>query len=1009
MKKQIIFLCLALMSLCSYAQTTVKGTVTSATDKEPLIGATVQVKSSGAGTITGIDGDYTLANVPANAVLVFSSVGFESQEIRIGTNSIINVVLKESSELLDEVVVIGYGAVKKSDLTSSIATVKGEEITETVTGNAMSALQGKINGVQVTSGGGPGTQPKVLIRGVTTVNGTDPLYVVDGMPVGTNINFLNSNDIESMEVLKDASAAAIYGTRASNGVILITTKKGAAGKTNISFNASAGFQTLSKPHMAGIAEYKEVFNTRYANDGSKSVWKDTGATTNPGGTDWWDQIVNKTALMQNYSLNISGGSDKLIYNLSLGYFRNDSQFDYGYWDKINARLNTEYTFNKYVKMGFDIAPRVESWDDTPNLFSAAMSMDPTTPVFKPEENWVDNEFNNYQRSYNNQEWNPAGSLARQNSHSREMGAIVNTYLQINPIQKLTLRTQVGVNAHFRRTDKFTPEFYIDALEQSTLNNVSREMQEWLDWNWTNTATYADTFAEKHNINVMGGFTAERFAEFQTRASRDDVPNNMDLMQEVNAGTQNQKAEGRTAYNTLVSYLGRVMYNYDNRYYLTASIRADGSSRFPKGSKYALFPSVSASWRVISESFMQDQEVLNNLKLRGGWGRVGNQNIGNNATLTLLGQSDYVFGQMPGRTPGTMVSSVGNNNLKWETVEDWNVGLDMSFLNSRLDVIFEYFQKKSVDMLYQKQNVFAIGYPDWNSTVWMNIGSMKASGWELSLNWRDKVSDFRYNVGLNLSAVKNKAIKFSGDGPIQTGGFNGDQIIRNEDGGLISRFYGYVAEGVFQNWSEVYSHTNENGKLVQGKAQPGDIRFKDLNHDGILDENDKTWIGNPYPDLMVGLNLGMSYKNLDFTANFYGTVGNDIFNKTKGMYSGVSGQNVWAGTLQEAWHGEGTSTDIPRLSYNDLNQNYSRVSSFFVEDGSYLRCKLLQVGYTLPKKLLRDTELRLSFSAQNPFTITGYSGMDPERPQMSNSVIESGIDGIAYPNPRTFLFGIDLKF
>lgn len=1009
MKKQIIFLCLALMSLCSYAQTTVKGTVTSATDKEPLIGATVQVKSSGAGTITGIDGDYTLANVPANAVLVFSSVGFESQEIKIGMNSVINVVLKESSELLDEVVVIGYGAVKKSDLTSSIATVKGEEITETVTGNAMSALQGKINGVQVTSGGGPGTQPKVLIRGVTTVNGTDPLYVVDGMPVGTNINFLNSNDIESMEVLKDASAAAIYGTRASNGVILITTKKGAAGKTNISFNASAGFQTLSKPHMAGIAEYKEVFNTRYANDGSKSVWKDTGATTNPGGTDWWDQIVNKTALMQNYSLNISGGSDKLIYNLSLGYFRNDSQFDYGYWDKINARLNTEYIFNKYVKMGFDIAPRVESWDDTPNLFSAAMSMDPTTPVFKPEENWVDNEFNNYQRSYNNQEWNPAGSLARQNSHSREMGAIVNTYLQINPIQKLTLRTQVGVNAHFRRTDKFTPEFYIDALEQSTLNNVSREMQEWLDWNWTNTATYADTFAEKHNINVMGGFTAERFAEFQTRASRDDVPNNMDLMQEVNAGTQNQKAEGRTAYNTLVSYLGRVMYNYDNRYYLTASIRADGSSRFPKGSKYALFPSVSASWRVISESFMQDQEVLNNLKLRGGWGRVGNQNIGNNATLTLLGQSDYVFGQMPGRTPGTMVSSVGNNNLKWETVEDWNVGLDMSFLNSRLDVTFEYFQKKSVDMLYQKQNVFAIGYPDWNSTVWMNIGSMKASGWELSLNWRDKVSDFRYNVGLNLSAVKNKAIKFSGDGPIQTGGFNGDQIIRNEDGGLISRFYGYVAEGVFQNWSEVYSHTNENGKLVQGKAQPGDIRFKDLNHDGILDENDKTWIGNPYPDLMVGLNLGMSYKNLDFTANFYGTVGNDIFNKTKGMYSGVSGQNVWAGTLQEAWHGEGTSTDIPRLSYNDLNQNYSRVSSFFVEDGSYLRCKLLQVGYTLPKKLLRDTELRLSFSAQNPFTITGYSGMDPERPQMSNSVIESGIDGIAYPNPRTFLFGIDLKF
>lgn len=950
MKKQILLLCLALTSLCSYAQTiTVKGVVTSASDKEPMIGATVQVKGTGTGTITSIDGDYSLNDVAKDAVLVFSSIGYETQEIKVNGQTVINVVLKDASELLDEVVVIGYGAVKKSDLTSSISTVKGKEITETVTGNAMDALQGKINGVQVTSGGGPGAQPKVLIRGVTTVNGTDPLYVVDGMPVGTNINFLNSNDIESMEVLKDASAAAIYGTRASNGVILITTKKGMAGKTNISFNASAGFQTLSKPKMANAAEYKEVFNTRYTNDGGTSIWNDTGATTNPGGTDWWDEVINKTALVQNYSLNISGGSDKLVYNLSMGYYRNNSQYDYGYWDKINARLNTEYTFNKYVKMGFDIAPRVESWDDTPDLFSAAMSMDPTTPIFKPEDQWVDNEFNNYQRSYNNQEWNPAGSLARQNSHSREMGTIVNTYLQINPIQKLTLRTQFGANAHFRRTDKFTPEFYIDALEQSTLSNVSREMQEWLDWNWTNTATYITTFAEKHNINVMGGFTAERFAEFQSKASRDDVPNNMDQMQEVNAGTQNQKSEGKTAYSTLVSYLGRVMYNYDNRYYLTASIRADGSSRFPKGNKYAIFPSVSASWRIISESFMQDQKIFSNLKLRGGWGRVGNQNIDNDATLTLLGQSDYVFGTAPGRVSGTMVSGVGNNLLKWETVEDWNVGVDMSFLDSRLDMTFEYFQKKSSDMLYQKQNIFAIGYPDWNSTVWMNIGSMKASGWELSLNWHDKVADFRYNVGLNLSAVKNKAVKFSGDGPIQTGGFNSDQIIRNEDGGLISRFYGYVADGIFQNWDEVYAHTNENGKLVQSNAQPGDIRFKDLNHDGVLDENDKTWIGNPYPDLMVGLNLGFSYKNIDFTANFYGTFGNDIFNKTKGLYSGVSGQNVWAGTLQKAWHGEGTSNDIPRLSYNDLNQNYTRVSSFFVEDGSYMRCKLLQVGYTLPKK------------------------------------------------------------
>ena len=588
MKKQILLLCLALISLCGYAQQiTVKGVVTSATDQQPLIGTTVQVKGTGTGTITGIDGDYTLPNVDKNAVLVFSSIGFESQEIAVGGRTTINVVLKEAAELLDEVVVIGYGAVKKSDLTSSIATVKGDEITETVTGNAMDALQGKVNGVQVTSGGGPGATPKVLIRGVTTVNGTNPLYVVDGMPVGDNINFLNSNDIASMEVLKDASAAAIYGTRASNGVILITTKKGKTGKARINWNSSVGFQTVAKPNIAGAAEYKEVFNTRYTNDGLSSIWNDTGATTNPGGTDWWDTVVNKTALVQNHSLSVAGGSEQFVYNFSVGYYRNNSQFDVGYWDKINIRLNTEYTFNKYVKLGVDIAPRVESWDDTPNQFSAAMAMDPTTPVFRPQDQWEDNEYNNYQRSYNNQEWNPAGSIARSNAHSRELGAILNTYLQVNPIEKLTLRTQFGANAHYRRSDSFVPKFNMDPLEKQDLNEITRRNQEWFDWNWTNTATYMDTFAEKHNLNVMAGFTAERFAWYNTQARRDNVPNNLDQMQEVNAGQQGtDEANGETTYNTLVSFLGRVMYNYDNRYYISASLRADGSSRFPKGSKYA---------------------------------------------------------------------------------------------------------------------------------------------------------------------------------------------------------------------------------------------------------------------------------------------------------------------------------------------------------------------------------------------------------------------------------------
>lgn len=714
-------------------------------------------------------------------------------------------------------------------------------------------------------------------------------------------------------------------------------------------------------------------------------------------------------MVQNYALSVSGGTDKLVYNFSLGYYRNDSQFDYGYWDKINIRLNTEYTFNKYVKMGVDIAPRMESWDDTPNQFGSAMSMDPTTPVYRPKEEWDDNEYNRYQRSYNNETWNPVASIARSNANSREMGALINAYLQVNPIQKLTLRTQFGTNARFRRSDSFTPEFRLHEQEQQQLNEVSRQSQEWFDWNWTNTITYADTFAEKHNFNAMAGFTAERYAWYNTKALRRDLPSNDDIMQEVDAGNpDNASAEGTTTFNTMVSFLGRVMYNYANKYYITASLRADGSSRFPAGNKYALFPSASASWRITSEEFMEDQEIFSDLKLRGGWGRVGNQNIANDATLTLLGQSQYYFNDVLAN--GYFISTVGNTNLKWETVEDWNVGVDMAFLENRLGVTFEYFQKKSKDMLYQKQNVLALGYDQLNSQIWMNIGSMNAKGWELGIDWHDQIGkDFTYNVGLNLSSVRNKAIRFSGDGAVYTGGFHGDQIISNIDNALISRFYGYVADGLFQNWEEVYAHTNEHGTLVQPNAQPGDIRFKDLNHDGNLDANDKTWIGNPYPDLMLGFNLGFTYKNIDFAANFYGTIGNDIYNKTKEMYSGTAGQNVWAGTFDKAWHGEGTSNDIPRLSYGDYNQNYSRVSSFYVEDGSYVRCKLLQIGYTFPKSLVGDTGLRISFSAQNPFTITSYSGMDPERPAMDGSVIETGIDNTSYPNPRTFLFGIDLKF
>lgn len=1002
MKKIFLSLCCALLALVTYAQATitVTGTVYGSADAEPLIGATVKVANSQIAVNTDFDGNFKIANVPANGKLEVSYIGYDTQVIDVNNRKVIEITLRETTALLDEVVVIGYGVVKKSDLTSSISTVKSDQITEVMTGNAMDALQGKVNGVQITSGGGPGSNPKVIIRGVTTVNGTNPLYVVDGMPVGDNINFLNTNDIESMEVLKDASASAIYGTRASNGVILITTKKGSIGKTNVSFSASAGFQTIKKPHMADAQEYYDVFQMRYANDERTAPWN--GPTTFDGpGTDWWDEVINKTALIQNYTLGVNGGSEKVNYNISLGYFRNNSQYDVGYWDKMNMRMNLNVNFCEQFKMGIDLAPTIESWTNTPNLFSAAMGDDPTTPVY--------NEDGTFARSHNNQEWNPVASLdrAKGNSFSRKMGVLMTPWLQLTPIEPLVIRTQFGANANFQRSDNYSPLFWIDALEKSDYNEQSRSFNEWVDWNWQTTATYSDTFADKHNLTVMAGFTAERYANYWLNGSRRDIPGTSPLLHEVSAGTGTQQASGNTSYNTLASVLGRVMYNFNSRYYLTASVRTDGSSKFPAGNKWATFPSVSLAWRITQEDFMKSVTWLNDLKLRLGWGMVGNQAIPSNSYLSLLGATDYSFNGV--RYPGVTVSTVGNTNLRWETVEDYDIGVDFMAFNSRLNITADFYVKTSHDMLYAKQNLMVSGFPAWNASLMTNIGKMRATGWEFSASWRDQAGDFGYNIGLQLSGVKNKGLKFTGDGPIYGGDGMSESICRSDDDALIGRFFGYQCEGIFQSWSQIYAHSDEKGNLVQPDAKPGDLIFKDLDHDGALTDADKTFIGNPYPDLTIGLNMSFTYKNWDLIANFYGTVGNDIFNLTKQRYSGGGGQNIYAGTLSEIWSTDNRGAQYPRLSASDLNQNYTRVSSFFVEDGSYFRCKLLTLGYTLSRTVTKATSLRFYISAQNPFTITKYTGLDPERPAYDGNVLATGIDYNNYQTPKTFLFGVDFKF
>lgn len=1001
-KKYIIAAMATSFALNMNAQSVkVTGTVVDS-NNEPVIGAYIKVKGSNKGAVTDLDGHYTI-DADKNATLVISYVGMANQEEKIGNRSQINFVLKDDANDLNEVVVIGYGQVKKGDLTSSISAIKGDKLEKLSTGNVMNALQGQVNGVQISGAGGPGASPRVIIRGVTTVNGSDPLYVVDGMPVGTNINFLNQNDIESMQVLKDASASAIYGTRASNGVILITTKKGKKGDAKFNVTATVGLQTLKKQNMADSQEYKKVYDTRYTNDGNVSPFKGSADTY----TDWWKECINDVAVQQNYDLSFSGGNDKMIYSGSIGYYKQDSQYKVGQWQKLSARFSTEYNFNKMVKAGVDFTPRYEQWDDTPNLMSAIMAMDPTTPVMRAE--WTSNPYSNYERSHNNQEWNPVATMARMDSGASEYGLLATPYVSLTPIKGLTIKSAFGLNARFRRTDSFNVNFFIDNLEQNQNNNATRKMENWVDWNWTNTVNYMTTLNKKHNINLMGGYTMERFQDYWANAYSENIPNNDESLRYPSSGTKDPAATGTDSFTSLVSYLGRVMYNYAEKYYLTASIRVDGSSKFSKDNKWATFPSVSGAYRLTGEEFMKNQKVFDDIKIRAGWGKVGNQNIDNSAYLSSIGTTTYVFGGTPNRIIGSTVSGIGNTNLKWETVEDWNVGLDLALLQSRLKITADYFEKTSHDMLMKKDNLLILGYPMWNGQMWENVGKMKATGWELGINWNDQIQDFTYGIGLNLSQVKNKAVKLNGD-YIWTGGFSGDYIVRNAEGESLSQFWGYKTAGIFQNETEVKSYTNEHGESLQPNAKPGDLRFVDLNNDGVIDSNDKTHIGNPFPDLMVGLNLNAAYKGFDLVANFYGTIGNDIFNKNIGRYAGTDGQNVYAGTYDKTWRTDNTGAEFPRLSVNDSNMNYKRVSDFFVEDGSYFRCKLLQIGYTLPKQWFNNKlNLRLSFSAQNLFTITNYSGADPEAASMGSSVTEAGIDYTGYPNPRTFLFGLNMSF
>lgn len=981
----------------------VKGVVLDS-KKQPIIGATVVVKGTSNGTATTVDGSFSITAAQGTELSI-SCLGFQTLDVAAVAGTPMSIVMGDDSEMIEEVVVVGYGVVKKSDLTSSIATVKGEELEKVTTSSPMTALQGKVAGVQITNGSGaPGSSPTVIIRGVTTQNGSEPLYVVDGIP-GVSLSSINSNDIKSMEILKDAAATSIYGTRGANGVVLVTTKTGTKNTPfTVNIDARQGFQHMSRPSIAGADEYMQVYTASYENDGTSIPYSFDGAVD----TDWWAECIEPVAMMSDYNMSFSGGGEKLVYSGSMGYFNQESQMkDKGYWNRMTARINMDYTVNDHIKFGVNVAPRWQKTENYYNAISAAMQYDPTTAVYIPadEQEGVD-EYSIYDQSTHCSVWNPVATQARTLGENDYFGFMTNAYLEVKPVKDLIIRTQFGYKNLYSESRSFSPEFNLGGTEKNDVNKVSQSSSSANDWVWNNTATYIKK-VQNHNFTGMVGFVVEESNSNTMAATKEGVANNYnDALRYLNAATSNATATGIEASSSLLSYLARFMYNYDNRYYLTATCRVDGSSKFGADNRYATFPSISTAYNIKNEKFMEDVDLLSALKLRASWGMVGNQSIPSGVFEDQISQTQIIQGNEV--VTGSKLSQLANESLTWEIVEDYNIGVDLG-IGKHIKMSAEWFNKESHDMLMEAKVLSIVGLPTSGSTMWTNIGSMRARGFEFSLNYSDYSKKLKYDIGFNLSKVKNTAQELIDGAPQYNGSYMKQTTHKTEEGGEIGQFFIYEADGLFQSQEEINSHTDINGNLIQPNAQPGDVRFVDHNGDGQLTDDDKIYAGSSLPPVTFGLNVYLEYKGFDLTMSASGNIGNKIFNSqrcyTETAYSGT---NVREGLMSDVWTPSNPGGTVPRLTNADLNGNYTKPSTLLLESGSYMKIQNLQLGYSFKIKKLKDLQCRVFVSGQNLCTFTKYSGADPEAASSGSSVLSSGIDWYPYAQPRTYILGVNFK-
>ncbi|MCM1255911.1 MAG: TonB-dependent receptor [Duncaniella sp.] len=1022
---------------------TVTGTVLDEAG-DPLIGATVQQKGAANGIATDVDGNFKLS-VPKNATLVVSYVGYNTQTVAVEGRTHITITLKENSELLDEVVVVGYGQMKRSDMTGSVVSVNDAAIKKSIPTSIDQVLQGRAAGVQIQANSGtPGASTSIRIRGINSLNATNqPIFVIDGVVIDSAtddessnpLSAINPSDIVSMDILKDASATAIYGSRASNGVIMITTKRGQAGNATVTYDGYVGWQEMPKKYdMLNLQEYARHHNYRAL---ELNLLDPSSAFVNPDalgeGTDWQDELFKK-AFMTSHNLSVSGGNEKTTYAFSGGYLNQDGIALGSGFRRLSLRSNIDTQIKSWLRGGinFSFSETKQEVGTDKNTIMSALRQQPTVAVTSPdgtfdgpEDVWMPD--------------NPVGLADIITNNNRKTNFRFNTYLEATLYKGLTLKTEVSGDWNYNNYYYYQPDYQFGIKTQDTRTSKWTKTNTKY-WSWRNILTYNMTFNKVHSVNAMIGQEMSHYNwETQVGTASGFLSN---TTPDLSAGDiTTSTTTGYKFYNSLLSYFGRAFYSYDDRYLITATIRRDGSSKFASEKRWGWFPSVALAWRASQESFLNDLTWLNNAKVRAGWGATGNQNVDQWATIALLSFKTTPWGT------GVLTGNTPNPDLTWETTHSWNFGLDLGFLDNRIELVADVYYKKTKNLLLQIQNPAYLGSVGQGaaSNPWMNIGSLENKGVELTLNTTNIVtSDFQWTTnvvfGLNRNKVRSLDTETATLDKSYQPSSNNFIVTRTAVDQPIGQFWGYRVIGRFDEPTDFYYH-DANGQLKQvaipegnvigqNSTWLGDYIFEDINGDGVINAQDCTYIGNPEPKFTFGFGNTFSWKGIDLTIFFSGSYGNKALNLTRyAIEDPRQNSNILKSALNYAVIGKidpngpdddfrnlhiinATSTLMPAVQRSDANSNYTRISDRLIEDASYIRLQNISLGYTLPRAWVRKCfleNLRVYMNIQNLHTWTKYDGLDPEVGAMYGDALMTGLDYGRYPTPRIYTFGLNVSF